>query len=268
MLGFARLYAWLAVCLAQAALVWRLWKLGLHRTYRFFFLYLLIDLVRSVVLYQLVGTPNVYALLYMYSQPLLWVLHFVIVWELYHQVLRQYPGIWTLGRLVLGGGLAAALLISALTVAPNIGPAQEKYPILLSFAVGERAIYSAVVVYLLLMSGFLGWYPVSLDSNTVLHGMVYMAYFLSKAVGFLVRNIYGHAVTPAMNNLLLGVAAACFLVWLLGLRQPGRSRELVTGHRWNPEEAKRLLGQLEALNSTLLGKNGDAKSNRLSRRDP
>jgi hypothetical protein len=44
----------------------------------------------------------------------------------------------------------------------------------------------------------------------------------------------------------------CQLFWLFALGRQGEQKRVVVGHHWKPSDEQRLLGQLEAINASLL----------------
>src|SRR2546428_397754 len=83
--------------LACALVVWRLYASSLHRTYRLFFAYVMLQLARSVVLLPLSSKGVTYYRIWVITQPLLWLLYVLVVFELYSLVWKQYRGIYSLG---------------------------------------------------------------------------------------------------------------------------------------------------------------------------
>jgi hypothetical protein len=243
---------WLFLYLANIVLVGCLWHSGLYRVYRFFFLYSALRVVQRAVLFPFEPNTNTYALIYLFSEPLFWLLYVLIVLELYGLVLRRHPGIATLGRWAITGGLFLSLLISVLTLFPDLSNPVQKFPVLLYFGVLQRAIMSALLVFLLLISGVLVWYPVPLTRNALVYCIGYAVYFLSTSLGALVRNVSGPTVTRTVNTIQLGIWSACVLIWILFLNRSGEAKTVVIGHLWQPSEAERLVGQLEAINSNIL----------------
>jgi len=70
-----------------------------------------------------------YFWLWIYAQPLQWLLDILVVQELCHVVLERHPGLFTLGRWVMYGGVCVAAFISFLSLLPHIDatlPARSK----------------------------------------------------------------------------------------------------------------------------------------------
>jgi hypothetical protein len=243
---------WAAVIACHAVLVARLLILRLHLRYKWFFCYLVIRLARSLLLASLNHFRNVYGWTYVLSEPLIWVLYVLVVLELYTLVLKDYPGIRSLSRWVLIFGLAASTILSVLSLVVDLSGAPPRYPILLYVSVMERGVVTSLVFFLLLITGFLVWYPVSLCRNVVAYYLGYAVAFLASSLALLVRNVAGHTVTRPLSTALQAVELACLVFWIAALNRRGESVPTVLGHRWRPEEEEHLVGQLDAINQSLL----------------
>lgn len=168
--------------------------------------------------------------------------------ELYRVGLRDLPGIATVMRRYIRNVLAIAILISLLLLFFE----QVPVGITNTLYIFERALGLSVVLFVLLMTAFLVYYPVPLNRNVVAYSIGYAVYFLTKASGLFVRTL-GHNVMRQVNALLMCVLACCLLYWIFSLSKEGERRTVVIGHRWNPREEQELLRKLRAINSHLLG---------------
>ncbi len=229
----------------------RLRATGLHRIYRWFFLYLVFQLIRAVVMFPVTPRTTLYGWYFVLSEPILWALYILVALELHGLLTRKHPGIAALGRRVLVWALAVALVISLAAMAPDISAGPGKYPWLTLLNVTERTIVSSLVLFLLLIAGFVAWYPVPLPSNVITHDIVFAAYFLSKNMGLLVRNITGHQVTRTVSAVFQAVACVCLVIWIAALRSKGEEGRVVLRPRFRQEDEERLMSQLDALNATL-----------------
>src|SRR6266566_2525561 len=103
---------------ANAAAACRLCQLGLHRVYRFFFAYLVFAASRSLILLPFSVRSSMYVIIYAITAPILWMFYVLVVLELYSLVLKNYTGIYSLGRWALYGALSFSVIISVLTLIP------------------------------------------------------------------------------------------------------------------------------------------------------
>jgi hypothetical protein len=258
-------YLWWLTILGHAALLVRLWALGLHRIYRCFASFLLFSVVRSLFLLglpwavQLVeGRPNLpfatksYSYVWVATEPLLWVFYVLVVLELYSLILQNYKGIASLGRWVLLAGLVTAVVISVMTLSADLSGAPDRSPLLRHLLVIDRGVVSSLVIFLLFISCFLAWYPVPLNRNVVVHCIVYAGYFLSMALVVLLRNVVGSGVTQTVNIVASCVTLACLLVWIRFLNLKGETVKVRMRPHWAADQEQVLVDHLSAINSTLL----------------
>ncbi len=218
--------AWVFGVAAKSVLLWRLQAQGLHHTYRFFWLYLVAGVVRSAGLLTLYFTAGqeqttTYGIAYVTTAPILAVLRILVVLELYSLVLQNHPGIETLGRWVIKGGLVVAVVIASLMLYPDFAKAEPTYILLFYVTVFERAVNSALLLLLAIITGFLVWFPVPLNRNTILHALVFGAYFSGSAILLLFRNVWGIEVVRTLSTINLVVQNLCLAAVALARIQQG-----------------------------------------------
>jgi len=244
----------LAAMVACALASFKLWRTGLYRRYLALSGYLAFRfLFYLLVLFWFSDLRSAgYQKFYILTQPLGWLFHILVVRELYMLVLEKFKGLATLGRWFQYAGLTISLLISGLALLPKMrsGPAQKS--LLLGYYYGiERGVDFALLIFLLLLLVWLSRYPVPLSRNLLIHSLVYSTLFLSGSVGLFARVFFGFQLSRSVSTFVAGVFVACVLTWLFCLSEQGEEVRLSVP-RFGPEEEKRILNQLEALNSTLL----------------
>jgi hypothetical protein len=241
----------LVLVVAQGALlvtlIVRLWLAGLHRIYPFFFSYLLAELLQTVFGAAIPYKAHVYRYFWMASEGIIACCYTLIVVELYRVVLRDLPGIATISRRYITITVAIATVGSLFLLRLEEDP--RNY--VSTFLVIERAIVVSLVIFILLVSAFLAYYPIPLNRNVVIYSIGYAVYFLTKATALLVRTL-GHHVSPQISTILLVVSSACLLFWALTLNRQGETRAVVVGHKWKVEDEARLLSKLKAINAHLV----------------
>jgi len=181
------------------------------------------------------------------------VAYVFVVIELYALVLKNYRGIYSLGRWTLYVALAISLGISIVTLIPTWRNAPEPYRILYISTVLDRGVTIGLVLFLFLIVVFLCWYPVPLSRNLIAHAIIYTIFFLSGSMAMLIRVVAGHQSTRAVNVLLQVIGAACYVAWIFALTPQGEKKIVTLRHDWQPADERRLIDQLNALNATLLG---------------
>jgi hypothetical protein len=243
---------WTLNVLASALVIGRLYWAGLHRTYRFFFASLVIALLRSAALFPF-GTRNwTYYRIWASTEPILWLCYVMVVFELYALVLKHYRGIYSVGRMFFFAAVAVSTVVSAVTVLPTMTGELVKRPLLYYYALAERGVVTSLAIFLLLLLATITWFPVPLSRNLLIHCSVYTAYFFAVNVINLYWHLSGIEATYWRNMSRYTVALGCYFCWAFFLSRSGEDRTASLRLGRSPLEEKRLLGQLEGLNATLL----------------
>jgi hypothetical protein len=241
----------LAACLLTSI---KLTYNGLYGRYRALFAYLIFRFFYTgALLFAFQSTQSTsYLWFFILTEPAIWIFYVLIVIELYSLVLEKHRGLYTLGRWVLYGGLSLSLLISGLSLLPELsGGTSQRSPVISYYVAIERGVDFSLLIFLLLILLWLTRYPVPLSRNVLVHSVAYTFLFLSNTAGLLVRVIFGFTLAVPLNTLFLGIGAVCILIWLIFLTPRGEEVR-VNLPSFGPEHEKRVLSQLEALNKTLL----------------
>jgi hypothetical protein len=258
-------YLWWFTMLGHLAVYIRLRQNGLHRIYRFFAVYLLFRVFCAVLLEavprvarlidQRPEVPfgsNAYAVVWAITEVVLWFFYILVVLELYSLVLQNYKGISSLGRWALLAGLLISLAVSSVTLWADLSNPDQPFPMLMYLLAIDRGVESSLVIFLLLITVFLVWYPVPLSRNVIVHCVAYTVYFLPSAVVVLLRNIMGGHVTYVANVALSCITLMCLAVWIAFLNREGESRMFRVLRRPSTQDEEILVQHLAAINSTLL----------------
>lgn len=228
----------------------RLYRCALWRRYPVFFWYLLFSTLRSTALSVFPVHSGVYMQVWAVTEPVLWIFYILLVLELYSVILESHKGLYTLGRWAMYAASAAALLVSVVTVfAPT--DAGQKSILMPFYLMTARALLASLLLFLFLLLAFLSRYPVTLSRNAIVHSIVYSVYFLAGSVSFLLRSMFGFAISEPMNVLLSGLSAACALAWLVLLNPEGEARK-VELHAPPAGQEEFLVRQLDQLNAAVM----------------
>ena len=244
---------WALNLAATALVIWRLFSLGLHKTYRFFFLSMALGLARSLALFPFsVRGGSTYYLIWIWTQPILWLSYVLVVSELYNLVLRRYPGIRSLSRFFFFAAVSAATILSALTVLVTTTSSPPGNQTIYYYSLMERGVVTSLAIFLVLLLLLVGWFAVPLSRNLLTHCLVYSIYFFANNVVFLYRQTGGRRAAYAGDLAKLSVGLACLMCWVFFLSRRGEDRTASLHLGRNVLQEKRLLGQLESLNTTLV----------------
>jgi hypothetical protein len=243
----------------------RLRQLGLDRVYRVFAAFVLFRTARELALetlppawyglhhlsYVRLGN-SVYAWGWVLTEPVVWVLQVLVDLELYSLVFRNYKGIASLGRWAVLVGIAIAVLLSSLTLPSELSHSAEHYTVLRYYFVVSRGLHASLVILLLLLTAFLGWFPVPMNRNVVLYSMLYALYFITGALADLAYNLGGLATRNVVGLARDSVELVCIGVWAVFLSRAGEAQTVVVRHAWSPQREELLVGQLAAINASLM----------------
>jgi hypothetical protein len=115
----------------------------------------------------------------------------------------------------------------------------------------ERGLDFSLAIFLILMLLLLNMYTVPLSRNVVLHVVIYTVYFLSGAMGMILRTFFGLKFVAATDAASLAAPCGCVLAWLFLLTPEGEEARVKLPW-FGAEQEERILHQLDALNATLL----------------
>jgi hypothetical protein len=230
----------------------KLFRSGLYRPYRFFFLYLVSLVPYDICLLVLDVKSGLYQKFWTVTAPLFWLLYILVVFELCGLILEKHKGLYTLGRWAMYLGLAVAVTLSVLSLLPRITPATPQRSRIMGYILAtERGVDFSLAIFILLILFFLSRYPVPISRNVAVHSVVFSLFFLSNTLGLLLRSVFGLHVSAEINLFLMGVSSACVVAWLVLLSAKGEKVRVSTRH-FGPRDEERILLQLDSLNDTLL----------------
>jgi hypothetical protein len=231
---------------ALLALFVHIWRSRLQHTYVYFFAYLFVALLQTVLLAFTPYDRSVYVYMWLATEGLVVCFYALIVLELYAVVLRNLAGLASVSRRYLRITLAAAILISVLLLYFQKTPSS----ITGQFLTFERTVVCSLLIFVFFLTMFLVYYPVPLSRNVIVYSMGYAAYFLAKAAALWARNL-GTRWSVPIDTLLIAASTGCLIFWLFALNRKGELKTAVIGHKWHTGDEERLLLQLKEINASL-----------------
>lgn len=235
----------------EALLILSLARNGLYRIYRFFFAYLSADAAETVAGIAFQTNKRLYAEIYFAGQGVKMILAVLVVLELYQLALEHHPALARFGRRTVAYALLAAAVMAGLAVSLDRAIPAGRSPVVHRFNTFERSMDLWMLLFLILAILFMVWFPVRLKRNGAMYIGGFLIYFLSRTAGLLFRNLTPGWRGP-IDQGLMAASIGCLLVWLLALTKRGEEITTVVGHRWSPQEARRLSAQLDAINAKLM----------------
>jgi hypothetical protein len=248
-LSLAEQVLWYLNIAAVLFLLLRLHTQRLWRIYPSLFCYLLVDAAQQITALAFARRRTVYGEIYFVGQAVKIALAIWVVLELYQLALAQQPALARFGRRTLDYLFALAVLAGVVNFFyTGFVAAPGNYPT--GFFRLESTVDLATLVVLVLISGFLLWFPVRSTHNVAfcLGGFVF--YVFQRWAGLVLAAIWPQSV-HTFGVVMMLISLACLVLWGFALRREGEKRVIVTGHRWNSAEAERLTVQLHAINSRL-----------------
>jgi hypothetical protein len=244
---------WPVNLIGSALVAWRLYSLDLHRKYRFFFLLMVVQVTRSVSLLPFDTRTQIYYEIWLWTEPVLWLSYILVVYELYSLVLKHYQGIYSVGRRFFFAGVAiSSVVASVLVMATTATALGGRHRILYPYVLVERSIFGALAIFLFLLLVLVTWFPVPLSRNLLIHATIYTGFFFINNVFVMIWQLAGNKVVVFTSDVRLLTAIVCYASWVFLLSRSGEQRTASLSLGRSEVEERRLLGQLQSLNSTLL----------------
>jgi hypothetical protein len=232
---------------------------GLYRVFVAFLALQLLDSLTSLALYAFYRELHLdYRLFWMSLQAVAWVLSLWMVYALLSEILKSLPGILRFSRVLLNVIFALAVLLALLTVFPEYSAAGgAKFPhlisrVLIAFFAMSRAIATAALLVLACILAFILWFPVQMHRNLAVFSVGLVIYFASKVGLLLARSYLSPQNSHLLSTAMAFVGAACFAYWFVSITVQGQAVNVRWGHSWRLEEQRRLITQLESMNTALL----------------
>lgn len=242
---------WLSLALS-AILLWRLYRERLHSIYPWFFVLLLLDTARTVVLLQIPQRTNLYTIVFFGTAPLVWAANFLVLRELLFKVLHDHKGIVSVALQAMYVLFGLAVVVSIAVSWPELQSQQSaQYRYLMAMFIVHRVVFGTLLLLLLSLGGFLAWFPVRLRRNLIYYAVGFLVYFFGTAVLLLVHNVLGAKLAMALSNVNLLVSNIVRVFWIVKLRASGEDMSISIGRRWNREQAEEAVRQLESINDAL-----------------
>jgi len=240
-----------ATTLLSACFLVQLFRLKLAGRYKLFAAYLITDILEGVLVFGVPEYSRWYLSVYLAGEAaktILAVLFGVLLWGV---ALRGYPALGRAGKRVAYYVSLVSLALAAL-MAAVLTPARSAFQdsLIHYFNALQGAADSALLLFLIATTVFLLWFPVEVPRNVAAFIGGFVFYALQQWSFLLLVNLYPRRSTFVSIAALL-LEAACLIFWLAAVKRNGEAITTVTGHRWNKQEADKLLSQLEDINKRL-----------------
>lgn len=250
-------YLWILQILAMVALLFRLCVYGLATKFRWLTFFLLAVAGVGVSLMSLPFNTNRYAYTWAALQVLKWFLSAMAVRELAGLILAEYQGLSILSRRTLAAVFALCALGSLTIVSFGFYDPAESFPLLRLVLLFQQAMALTLTLCLFVLLGFVLWFPLPLDRNLHLYSFCFLIPLFATATAVGVRVFGGAEWHRAMSTATLLAYAVCFSWWAVRLRPAGESGPRFAVIPRAPDDERRLLNKLAALNQALESRRRD-----------
>jgi len=238
----------LVEAVALTLLICRLAYSGLIARYKWFFTYVVLDLCETLTPF-LIRSSQWYGNVFFAIQCLKLLTYVLIVFELYSILLRDLRGLAIVAKRYSSVALLVAVLLSALVVSAL--PHQSN-PLRQLFYI-EIPIISSLVLFILLIAGFIAYYPVPLHKNALVYAIGYVVFFICKVTGLFILNLHLDTSLRVFSTAFMVSSLACIIFWTIFLSGAGESGQVAVGSRWSgPAKQEQVLLRLREINTTLL----------------
>jgi hypothetical protein len=144
--------------------------------------------------------------------------------------------------------IAAIVALSGITLDSTILAGQSRA--VHRFATFERSMNIVILLFLLLISVLLLWFPIRVRRNIVVYISGFVLFSASRSFGLLLYNLRPQDARLT-STILLGLTLLCLLIWIVGIEPEGELATATPGYRRNPETMQRLSHQLDSINAAL-----------------
>lgn len=202
-----------------------MWSEKLAGLYLWFTAFLAAEMIQSAILFPFSQASKAYALLFEFSTPIIWLLAYLVVLDLYRLTLEAYPGISSVGRKAVSLCMALAIAISVVYAIPDLRSASGAEPFILRiFPILERSTVLGLLLFLALIQMFLFHYRLPLSRNRMLYVTGYALYFgISMAVDIVWTSL-GYQVGGWVSIWVVACAGVVLLAGAALLKQSGEAK--------------------------------------------
>lgn len=245
----------------SVVLIVRLLRWRLQNVYRWFCVFLSWGVMWSLVMFMARGRFD-YRITWIAATAGYWVLSLCIVYALLQAILAGLEGIRSFSKKFLSATFISVVVISLLTIRLDVAVSGSSgYLAGFGDSVGravritfdlDRVISTVALLLLVVILGFVLWFPVQMPRNLAVFSVGFIVYFAAYTGLLLTRGMWSRQVLVLVSNVTLFITTACYAYWAIFLTRQGETVPVRLGHGWHAPEQDRLIGQLEAMNASLL----------------
>ncbi len=229
---------WVLVLVSEIAAVSRLLTQRLWRLFPFFCTYLVTDICRSLILWELGKSPDttIYRAVWLSTEPWAIVLDLLVTLELYQSLYRAYPGIHRFARVVIGLGLIVSIIVAFGTLSLDLKRITWRIPDLQRMFLVKRIVSSVIAV---LLAVTIAIFPrAECAASVIQHGWLLTFLFSIRAFELFLFDIGFHS--DVITFPFLVTQCCLYLFWALLKsptipQAPRSASEMARTEKWNRE---------------------------------
>jgi len=235
---------------AEIVLILRLIQGKIYRTYGSLFWYWVAQTLGNVAL--LSSRLGSYRYLYTYwtVQTIAILMAVFVVQDLYRITFLDHPAVASFARRSVLVALAIAEVVTLSGIGLDFTIPHGRYPAIHRFATFERSMNFVILLFLLLISFLLLWFPIRVRRNIMVYISGFVLFSASRSFGLLLYNLLPQD-ERSISTILMGLTLLCLLIWIIGIRPEAESVTATPGYRQNLETMQRLGHQLDSINAAL-----------------
>lgn len=210
--------------LCHVVLLWRLWSQKLAGVYLFLTIFLAAEALQNVALLSVSLHSTLYGWIFLLSTPILWILAYLVVLELYRLVLEDYPGIASVGRKAVTWCMGLAIVVSIIYAIPDLRTTTGQFPVLRVYYILERSTVLGLLLFLVLIQLFLVRYRLRLSPNRMVYATGYALYFGIGVAEDVIFTSLGIRVVDSVSGWIAAASATMLLIGAALLSSRGEAR--------------------------------------------
>lgn len=229
-------------------LAWALYRRGMSRSYLFFTVYLVLEGLAAAAMLYAGNDIRLQRTIYKLAQPPISLLYVGMVIEVFQKLFARFPGIARFAKRAVVVSIVIAFVFSLASIGGDLSQGWTGHSLISRYSVILRAISSAIILYLILISLFLLWMPIPLSANVFRHSVLFFVYFfVTSGIHYLLNTDRTYDVKLA-NFILNSLTLLALGSWYVLLQPQG---ELVPTSTGPLTSSSQMLNRLESINRSL-----------------
>jgi hypothetical protein len=234
----------------HCVLLWRLWSQKVAVLYLWLTVFLAAETLQNIAFLPVPLRSTLYGWIFILSTPILWILAYLVVLELYRLILEDYPGIASVGRKAVNWCMGLSVVVSIVYAVPDLRTPTGQFPVLRIYYILERSTVLSLLLFLVLIQLFLVRYRLRLSPNRMVYATGYALYFGIGVAQDVVLTALGVRVADEIGRWIVAAAGGMLLLGAALLSSKGEVRVQLEASDSSSDRA-RLQQQLTDINQML-----------------